>query len=44
MNQEHDSLKKVGIKRILQYLRQKYMTEKKYFIPLFFSRILISFV
>jgi len=41
-NLEDESLKNVGIKRIFKYLRKKYMSEKKFFIPLFFMRILIT--
>ena len=40
----YNNLKKIWIKRILDYLRTKYMSEKKYFIPLFISRIAISFI
>ena len=31
-------------KRILQYFRKKYMTEKRYFIPLVISRIALTFI
>ncbi len=36
--------KQISPKRILKYFRQKYMTEKKFFFPLVFFRISLTFV
>lgn len=41
-NLEDESLKKLGIKRILNYLRKKYMGEKQFFIPLVIARIILT--
>ncbi|MFZ2151213.1 MAG: ABC transporter ATP-binding protein [Candidatus Absconditicoccaceae bacterium] len=41
---DSDSLKKIGIKKILKYVWKKYMTEKLYFILLLISRIAVAFI
>jgi len=41
-NLENESLQKLGIKRILKYLWNKYMGEKKTFIPLMIARIILT--
>jgi len=41
-NLEDESLQKLGIGRILRYLWNKYMTEKKNFFPLVIARIALT--
>lgn len=41
-NLQDESLQKVGIGRIIKYIRGKYMQEKKLFIPLLIARIILT--